>query len=74
MNHQLDQVATKPRNINYNKRKPSLGDFHLVRFDIRQLRQLRSIFPGKVQSDVSGITDVKDHETGKALRQAVGGS
>ena len=37
------------RNIDYNKRKPRLGNFHLVRFDIRQLRQPRSIFPGKVQ-------------------------
>ena len=31
-------------------RKPHWNDFHLVRFVIRQLRQLRSIFPGKIQS------------------------
>ena len=33
----------------------SLRDFHLVRFVIRQLRQLRSIFPGKVQSVSKGV-------------------
>ena len=37
-------------------RKPHWDDFHLVRSVIRQLRQLRSIFPGKVQSDVTGTT------------------
>ena len=32
-------------------------NFHLVRFVIRQPWQPRSIFPGKVQSDVTGITE-----------------
>ena len=45
--------------------------FHLVWFDIRQLRQLPPIFPGKVQSDVTGITDVNDHETGIRRNQAL---
>ena len=43
------KIQVSARNINYNKRKPRLGDFHLVRFVIRQLRQPRPIFPGKVQ-------------------------
>ena len=42
------KMPPNPRNIDYKKRKPRLGDFHLVRFDVRQLRQPRSIFPGKI--------------------------
>ena len=47
-----------PRNIDYSKRKPRLGDFHLVWFDIRQLRQPLSIFPGKIpmrQQRIKGV-------------------
>ena len=33
-----------------------MDDFHLVQFDIRQPQQPRSIFPGKVQGDISGMS------------------
>ena len=39
----VNRTAVKPGGSHW-------GNFHLVRFALRQLRQLRSIFPGKVQS------------------------
>ena len=62
--NQAPIILLKPRNINYNKRKPCLGDFHLVCFLTTQLRQPRPIFPGKVQKrGRKGVQNENDLQT-----------